>query len=248
MPYTLYIIFGILPSFVWLLYYLRKDVHPESNRMILTVFLLGMIAAPFVAFFECIPLGFDDTGKLSCFFSSFCTKAFSHPIDILIYFVLVVGLIEEVSKYLVVKFKILRHHELDEPTDLMLYMIIAALGFAAVENILILFQQGNNFILANTLSASFFRFLGATFLHTLCSGTIGFFTALSFYETKRRKLLFFLGIGISVLLHGLYNFYIMEGKNNLNFLIPLIIICGLAIFVTLGFKKLKKLASVCKIS
>jgi len=57
-----------------------------------------------------------------------------------------------------------------------------------------------------------------------------------------------LGLGIAVLLHGLYNFYIMEGKDGLNFLVPLIIICGLAIFVSLGFKKLQKLASICKIS
>ncbi len=248
MSYTLYIIFGILPSFVWLLFYLRKDVHPESNKTILMVFLSGMLIAPLVAFLECIPIGFDYMGRLNCFFSSFCSKVFSHPLDSLLYFVLIVGLIEEIAKYLVVKFRILKHRELDEPTDLMLYMIIAALGFAAVENILILFQQGNNFILVNTLSASFFRFLGATFLHTLCSGTIGFFVAMSFCETKSRKWLFSLGIGMAVLLHGLYNFYIMEGKGGLNFLIPLIIICGLAVFVSLGFKKLRKLASVCKIS
>lgn len=237
-----------MPSFVWLLFYLRKDVHPESNKMILTVFLLGMLIAPLVAFLECIPLGFDDMGRLDCFFSSFCSKIFNHPLDTLLYFILIVGLIEEGAKYLVVKFKILGHHELDEPTDLMLYMIIAALGFAAVENILILFQQGDILVLSNTLSVAFFRFLGATFLHTLCSGTVGFFTALSFCETKNRKLLFTLGLGIAVLLHGLYNFYIMEGKDGLNFLVPLIIICGLAIFVSLGFKKLQKLASICKIS
>jgi RsiW-degrading membrane proteinase PrsW (M82 family) len=42
----------------------------------------------------------------------------------------------EIFKYLVVRFKVIKNPAFDEPTDIMLYMIIAALGFAAVENIL----------------------------------------------------------------------------------------------------------------
>ena len=40
----LYIIFGILPSLTWLFYYLRKDLHPESKKMILKVFLWGALS------------------------------------------------------------------------------------------------------------------------------------------------------------------------------------------------------------
>ena len=45
MTYSFYTVFGIVPSIVWLLFYLRKDSHPESNRMILKIFFYGMIAA-----------------------------------------------------------------------------------------------------------------------------------------------------------------------------------------------------------
>ena len=45
MSYFIYIIAGVLPSAIWLLFYLRKDRHPESKRMILKIFLYGMIAA-----------------------------------------------------------------------------------------------------------------------------------------------------------------------------------------------------------
>ena len=41
--YFLYIIFGILPSLAWLFYYLKKDLHPESKKMILKIFLLGSL-------------------------------------------------------------------------------------------------------------------------------------------------------------------------------------------------------------
>jgi len=50
-----------------------------------------------------------------------------------------------------------------------------------------------------------------------------------------------------MILHGLYNFSIMEIEGNLRLVIPLIILISLAIFVSLGFKRLKKLKSVCKI-
>jgi len=32
MIYALFVIFGLLPSVVWLLFYLKKDVHPESKE------------------------------------------------------------------------------------------------------------------------------------------------------------------------------------------------------------------------
>jgi RsiW-degrading membrane proteinase PrsW (M82 family) len=114
-----YIFFGVLPSIIWLLFYLRKDAHPESNRMILRVFFSGMLIAVPTVFIE---LGFlEEIEKLS--FSPFW-------LSILKIFV-AVALIEELLKYLLVKINVLGHHEFDEPLDTMLYMIIAALGFAA---------------------------------------------------------------------------------------------------------------------
>ena len=56
MNYLFYIIFALAPSVIWLLFFLRKDSHPESNRMILTVFLLGILAA--------IPAALIETGFL----------------------------------------------------------------------------------------------------------------------------------------------------------------------------------------
>lgn len=227
MSYSLYIIFGVLPSIIWLLFYLRKDSHPESNRMILKIFFYGMLVA--------IPAILIEMG--------FFELAFPVIFNIFIG----VALIEEFLKYLVVKGKVLHDPEFDEPLDAMLYMIIAALGFAAVENILILFSLGPTFLLTETLSTTLFRFLGATFLHALCSGTLGYFLALSFFRTRKRGRLLLLGLLIATFLHGFYNFAIIEIEGYLTFLIPVLILLSLAIFVTFGFKRLKKIKSVCKI-
>jgi len=234
--YPMCIVFGVLPSFIWLLFYLRKDVHPESNRMILKIFFYGMLAA-----FPAILLEMG--------FSEALTRYNVSPLLTSILGAFIgVALVEEGLKYLIVKEKVLKHSEFDEPVDTMLYMIIAALGFAALENILIMFSLGPVFLFRDIFVTSSFRFLGATFLHTLCSATVGFFLALSFCEVRYREKLLALGLFIAVLLHGLYNFSIMELEGKLAFLIPVLILIGLAIFVTFGFRRLKKLKSICKIT
>ena len=235
MSYPFYIIFALAPSILWLLFYLRKDQHPESNKMVLKVFFLGILAAGLAALLE---IGvFKITGL------------FFRPSILLIIlnFFLVIALIEEFFKYLVVKVFVSDHPELDEPIDIMLYLIISALGFAALENLLVLSPIGKSFDLSESLTLSFSRFIGATFLHTLASGTLGFFLALSFYFKKNQKKLFLLGLGLAVILHGLYNFAIMEIEGVWQSLIPLIILVGLAGFTTWGFRKLKKIGSVCKL-
>lgn len=237
MSYFFYLIFGLLPSVIWLLFFLRKDVHPESNRMILKVFFYGGLFAILAVLIE---IGiYEIISKLAIKIS---------PIFIsLLYWFLAIALVEETLKYLVVKKKVLNNPEFDEPLDAMLYMIIAALGFAALENILILYFLEGPFHFFETFTISSLRFVGATFLHALCSGTVGYFLALSLLETKKRFKLQATGLGIAIFLHGLYNFSIMEIEGSLKFGIPVIILIGLALLVSLGFKHLKKLKSVCKI-
>ncbi|MFH1462407.1 MAG: PrsW family intramembrane metalloprotease [bacterium] len=233
MSYLLYIIFGIIPSFVWLLFYLRKDSHPESKKMILKIFLFGMVAALPAILLE---IGIIETIRETSF-SPFLISILSIFVG--------VALVEEFLKYLVVRGKALHSSELDEPLDVALYMIIAALGFAASENILILLSLGPAFLLGETFSISLLRFLGATFLHALCSGLLGFFLAMSFCEIKHRGKLLILGLTTAALLHGLYNFAIIKIEGSLSFLIPVLVLLSLAIFLTYGFKKLKKLKSIC---
>lgn len=235
MVYPVYIIFGVLPSFVWLLFYLKKDSHPESNRMILKIFFYGMIAA-----IPAILLEMGIVGEMS--------RLNLSPILLSILSIFIgVALVEEFLKYLVVRGKVLRSSEFDEPIDVLLYMIIAALGFAASENILILFSLGPTFLLGEALSITAFRFLGATFLHVLSSGVLGFFLALSFFDLKNRGKFLLLGIALATLLHGIYNFAIIEVEGTLAFLIPILLLLSSAIFLAWGFKRLKKIKSVCKI-
>lgn len=234
-PLPLYIFLGLLPSFIWLVLFLMMDKKPESKRMILKIFFFGMLSVlPIIffvifsqIFFPFIPLGFAEMVAL--------------PIFALIFFILFWAFTEEILKYLVVKYKVLSHSELDEPIDIMIYMITAGLGFAALENILILF--GHPLLpLPEILGLVFIRFISATILHALCSGVLGYFLALSFFHLKKRKKFLFYGILFSSLLHGVYNFFII-GIERIE--VVGIILIALAVFVILAAKRLKKMKSVC---
>ncbi len=237
--YLFLIILGLLPSFIWLLFFLEKDVHPEPKRIILKVFLWGMASTLPIILVAIFLIWFEVWEDLK--------NIVTLSIVILTFYILFWATVEEVLKYLVVKISVLKNSELDEPTDIMLYMIIAGLGFAAFENILILFGAHPVLQLPEILFLAWLRFISATILHALCSGIIGYFWALSFYETKKRGLLIFAGIGIASLLHWFYNFSIMVIGGWLGFLFMIITLISLAVFVSLGFKRLKKLKSVCKL-
>ena len=118
MIYLIYLFFGLAPSIVWLLFFLRKDAHPESNRMVLRIFLYGVLIA--------LPALFVEIGLSQTFSKIPLSKSIIAILNIF----LGVAFIEEFFKYLVVREKVLKDPELDEPIDLILYMIISALGFA----------------------------------------------------------------------------------------------------------------------
>src|SRR3989344_2738113 len=229
-------VFRILPSLTWLFYYLRKDLHPEPKKMIIKIFLWGAAIT--------VPVFFTQIGL-----SALLDKTNFNPIlTSLIYWFLIISFTEEIFKYLVVKLKAINSPHLDEPTDIVIYMIVAALGFAAVENILYLFspvdQLSLNAIVSKTLLISFIRFIGATFLHTLASAVIGYSLAISYCDEKNRTLEIISGVAMAVLLHGLYNFSIMTLDGYLKFTFPAIIITTLAFIVFSGFKKIRKIKSI----
>src|SRR3989344_4412856 len=107
----IYILFGILPSLLWLFYYLRKDLHPEPKRTILKIFILGALAT--VPVF-CIQLGLS-------FLLGNLQNSFYYPsIFNIIKWFLVIAFTEELMKYLIVRIFVFNDGVMDEPLDIML--------------------------------------------------------------------------------------------------------------------------------
>ena len=229
------ILLAPLPSIVWLAFYLRKDKHPEPNRMVIKIFLLGVLMVPVAGIFE--QLFFVGSEKL---------PIYNRMSLIIIGF----ALIEEILKFLVIKFWVLKNSDFDEPVDAMIYMIIAALGFAAAENIYLASQLN---LLVSPLEFTITRFLGATFLHALASAIIGYFLAASLLiVSKIRKILVIGGILTATVLHSIFNYIIILNSQQIingigRDLCLLILLVGMALIVSVMFKKINKYRSICKI-
>lgn len=224
-----------LPPILWLLFYLREDRHPEPKRILILVFFGGMLSALLALAAECAWI-FTLSGS--------CGTGIGPDIKPTLLF-LGIALIEEYVKYLPVKYLVLRRcqtHQvcnLDEPVDAMIYMMTAALGFAALENVLFqipIFAQG----FAPSLEVATNRFLGANLLHALSSGIVGFFLARAWFHAKRHHFIA-LGVLIAALLHALFNYFILirEAIPQGTFYL-IMLLATMAVMVFVDFERLKR--------
>ncbi|MBI3075046.1 MAG: PrsW family intramembrane metalloprotease [Parcubacteria group bacterium] len=193
---------GILPALLWLWFWLREDgKHPEPKKLIFAAFVAGMFAVPPALFLEGIAKDIFQSG---------------------FYLLLAWATIEEVVKYLgahIVAFRSVcldKSRCVDEPIDPAIYMITAALGFAALENTLFLLAPiGQGSFTAGLITGNL-RFVGAMVLHVVASSSIGLAMGLSFYKSAWAKRIYFLiGLFTSIVLHTLFNVFIIlnEGDN-----------------------------------
>lgn len=219
--------------------------------MVIKIFTWGMIIGPIAIILELFlrwainPMNFKE-------FIEIITSGIKDNYY-LIAIVLFAPIVEECLKYAVVRFSVLKNSAFDEPLDAMLYMIIASLGFAAVENLLLIFQQPFNSF-DRVISLSAMRFISATFIHALCSGIVGYWLAKSIREPQKKFRLLAKGLALAIFFHACYNFLIWivdSSQNNTLVFIPLsmifILISLMSIAVSYNFSLLKKFHSVCKI-
>lgn len=198
---------GILPALLWLAFWLMEDrCDPEPKRYIFFSFVAGMGVVLLVLPIE----------------RSFAPYLQGTQL------LLAWAAIEELFKFGAAYVAALRFRVFDEPLDGVIYLVTAALGFSALENVLFLMTPAGSGDLLRTIVTGDLRFIGATLLHTLASATIGVSLALSFYKSVRvRRLAAFFGVILAVALHTLFNFFILESGSGSTFLVFLAIWLGI---------------------
>jgi len=228
---ALLVALGLAPSLVWLSFYLRRDCHPEPKSMLTKAFLMGIvIALPAVL----LQWGFSGLR------TTFGLEIFSQGTPA---FFLWSSFVEEFLKFFAIYLVVVRSPEFDEPIDAMIYMITAALGFAAIENVLVMFTTISNGtgIALNTLAL---RFIGATLLHALASGLMGYFLAMSWFFREHKKKLIIFGLAIATLFHAAFNMLIASSQESANPVIGLVyttfLLIILAFLVSILFDKIKE--------
>lgn len=227
----LIIILGLFPGFVWLFFYLQEDLHPEPKRLIALVFLAGIGSAIFALIVQLFI-----TCGVTYHFAG-CQEKLRNHAELTPLLILVFAFIEEISKFGAAYFSVHKNKFFDEPVDAMIYMVVAALGFATVENLAALSGGGNQ---AGILNAVFeiasFRFVGSTLLHTLTSSLLGYYWALSIRSFGSKKFIV-TGVILATSLHAVFNYLILDYGN---FLYPVIFVIIIGFFTLTDFQKLRE--------
>ena len=183
--------FGIIPSFLWLLFWLREDKEdPEPRGLIFLTFLSGMLAVILV-----LPI------------QRFINNIFYDENTLLILWVAS----EEFLKLVAVFAVAISVRHIKKPVGFPIYFMAGGLGFAALENALFLaYPIGINDPTVGLLTGNL-RFLGATLLHSVASGMMGLMLGLAFFQNKFIKIIALLfGLFIAIALHTAFNFFIMK--------------------------------------
>jgi len=216
---------GMIPSLLWLWFWLKEEENPEPKMLLTIVFIMGMIAVIIVLPIEKFIMNHVGSNDLRT---------------------ILWASTEEILKYLAVLVVLYKTNNTNKPIDWPIYLVTAALGFAALENSLFLIKplsvDGSMLSLLTATSLGQLRFLGANLLHTVSSGMIGIAIGLSFFMNRVvRKWFLFVGLLIAITLHSAFNFFIIK-NNGSDFMQAFAYLWVVTIIVMLLFEKVRRMS------
>ncbi|MBP6858674.1 MAG: PrsW family intramembrane metalloprotease [Candidatus Pacebacteria bacterium] len=185
---------GLLPSLIWLWFWLREDrLHPEPRPLLVFTFFGGMVAVALAIIAERWIAGIYTDPTIQYTLWAF---------------------VEEIAKFLAVAVIALRASANDEPIDAMIYCIVAAIGFAALENAFFIMDPLSSGEVARAIVSGNMRFIGATLLHIVSSASIGFMIGYVFYKGPLAKICAaVVGVIIAGSVHAAFNLSIINADS-----------------------------------
>lgn len=199
---------ALAPVLAIALFIYWKDSHErEPVRLLWRAFYLGMLGVipTLLLSFALKPLGLDEKSDSLTF--SFIS------------IFLGIAVVEELSKYFGVRWIIYRNAAFNEPLDGIVYSVMAALGFAAVENVLYVLEGG--------LGVAVARAIFAVPGHAIDGVFIGYFLGLQ--KHLGRKGYEFIGLALASTFHAFYDFFLMNAEKRPVLLVYFFLMFGLAV-------------------
>ena len=182
------LLFAIAPIFIIILYIYYKDKYEkEPKRLLLYNFLFGAIISIIV------------TTILYYIIGSIVEFNRNSVIQQFIYAFFVVGLSEEFSKYIIVRYYAQPNKEFDEPFDGIVYAVMVSMGFAATENIFYVLEGG--------YQTAFLRAFTAVPAHATFGVLMGYFMGKAKFS-KNKAILNLTGLALAAGFHGAYDFFL----------------------------------------
>jgi len=181
---------AIAPAFIisGLIFFLDKHER-ETFKPLLITFGLGMLSAVPALGLQILAakLGLDPSENLGYLL-----------LDVFI----IVALSEELVKFIMLMTYPYRRPFFNEPMDGIVYAIMVGMGFAVVENIMYAYNHGIETVIVRAFTA--------VPAHAIFAVFMGYFVGLSkFHHLSKWRLIGF-GFFIAVLVHGIYDFFILQ--------------------------------------
>jgi RsiW-degrading membrane proteinase PrsW (M82 family) len=182
---------GLIPSLLWLFFWLREDsTHSEPRWLLAGCFLAGMIMTLVSIPIEqwLAGIAHTETAKYTFWAAT-----------------------EEILKFAAVGVVALRSRWNDEPIDAIIYCIAVALGFAALENTLFVMNPLTHGDLAASIIHGNLRSIGATLVHVVASAAVGFSLGFNFYHGRVAKFFsWIIALAGAILVHASFNISIVH--------------------------------------
>ncbi len=198
----IFILMAVLPALILLIYIYRSDtVEKEPAGLLISLLFLG-VAAAFLSIF------LENIGSLLLNAS---TVDADTPLYTVLTAFLVVGVVEEGTKYVLMMLRTWRHPAFNFRFDGIVYSVFVSLGFAAMENLLYEISYGSGIMLQRALLA-----IPAHMGFAVVNGI--FYGRAKNYANYGRHILcginLILGYSFAVILHGLYDTCAMLNTGN----------------------------------
>jgi RsiW-degrading membrane proteinase PrsW (M82 family) len=183
------LLLAIAPVCIVIIYiYVKDKYEKEPKRLLLLSFVSGAIVSVLIS--TLLYSGFDVVLPLKNHFSvqEQFIKAF-----------FVVGLSEEFSKYIIVRYVSQPRKAFNEPFDGIIYAVMVSMGFVAVENLMYVMQGG--------MEVAILRAFTAVPAHATFAVLMGYFMGKAKFSNNK-VILNFTGLFLAVIFHGTYDFFL----------------------------------------
>lgn len=183
------LLLAVAPAMVIILYiYFKDKFEKEPIKFLFKNLALGATASIFItlilgALMSALLPVTDDKSIFQQFLKAF----------------IVVALVEEFSKYVIVRYVAQRNKEFNEPFDGIVYTVMVSMGFATLENILYTFQYG--------VETGITRAFTAVPAHATFAILMGYFMGKAKFS-KNRFQLNIIGLLVATFFHGAYDFFL----------------------------------------
>ena len=177
----------IVPSILILIYFFLSDKFKEPKGSIALVFFLGICI--------CLPAGYINSFMENNFKDIFSER--------LLFSFLGPAWCEELLKFIILYYVVLKRSEFNEPMDGIVYGVAVSLGFATLENYEYVFIYAEKWEI-DPYQLAIWRSYSAVPMHGLLGCVMGFYFGKYAFTAEKKYLI--LSLLIPFLVHGFYNF------------------------------------------